>query len=75
MQPAVPESPFRARFMSSIPMISEDPQLPPDDTGDMLRHVEESLWFPQPAADINHPAWQVSQMAMVQYGWCWKRSS
>lgn len=40
---------------------------------DMLSHADESLWFRQPAENINHIAWQVGHITIAQYGLCLKR--
>ena len=59
--------------MSLIPIILEDLGQARAYANDMLSHVDESLWFRQPAEGINHVAWQVGHMAIAQYGLCLKR--
>ena len=59
--------------MSLIPIILEDLQQTRAYATDMLSHVDEALWFRQPADGINHVAWQVGHMAIAQYGLCLKR--
>lgn len=54
-------------------IIFEDLQQVRAYTNDMLRHVDESLWFRQPTPDANHVAWQVGHMAIAQYALCLKR--
>lgn len=59
--------------MKLIPIILEDLAQARAYAKDMLSHVDESLWFKQPAEGINHVAWQVGHMAIAQYGLCLKR--
>ncbi|MEO2014850.1 MAG: DinB family protein [Fuerstiella sp.] len=59
--------------MSLIPIILEDLTQARAYANDMLSHVDESMWFRQPAEGINHVAWQVGHMAIAQYGLCLKR--
>ena len=56
-----------------IPLILEDLRQARAYANDMLSHVDESLWFHQPADGINHIAWQVWHMTVAQYGLCLKR--
>ncbi len=56
-----------------IPIILEDLKQARMYANDMLSHVDESLWFRQPAEGINHVAWQVGHMTIAQYGLCLKR--
>lgn len=55
-----------------IPIILEDLKQARTYANDMLSHVDESLWFRQPAEGINHVAWQVGHMTIAQYGLCLK---
>ena len=42
-------------------------------TLDLLAHVDEGDWFRQPQAGLNHIAWQVGHLAIVEYSLCLKR--
>lgn len=56
-----------------ISLILDDLQQARVYASDMLSHVDDSIWFRQPAAGINHIAWQVGHMTIAQYGLCLKR--
>ncbi len=42
-------------------------------TRDLLTHLEDDDWFRQPQEGINHIAWQVGHLAIVEYSLCLKR--
>ncbi|MFY9256888.1 MAG: DinB family protein [Fuerstiella sp.] len=56
-----------------IRIILEDLQQARAYANEMLSHVDESVWFRQPADSVNHIAWQVGHMTIAQYGLCLKR--
>jgi uncharacterized damage-inducible protein DinB len=42
-------------------------------TKDLLKHVDDSDWFRQPAEGVTHVAWQVGHLAVCEYGLALKR--
>ena len=37
-------------------------------TLNMLKHIDDELWYRQPSEGVTHVAWQVGHLAVAQYG-------
>jgi len=67
------ERSLKRESITMIQVILEDLQKVRSYAMNLLDHLDDELWFRQPQEGINHVAWQVGHLAIVEYSLCLKR--